>query len=332
MAQDVSSAIGDALGNAVREALNNMGDAPPANATPGWLSGVKGMAAGVALAAAAPLALKSMDAVRDTVNSKTGEAKGTVKGAADKLPGRRGDSNGDTDADTDNATDSNGGGGDGKGGTAGVGKGRRMPVQQAVDVAVPIEAAYNQFTQYEDWPQFMHRVTNVSQDDPTVVNFTTKIWTRTREFTADIETQRPDQRIKWKVSQGITHTGVVTFHELAPRLTRIEVNVDVDPGSLLEKAARGMRHVKRAIRADLHRYKAFIEMQENETGAWRGVIEDGEIVEEHPDDYDDERDYSDIEEIVSESDDEASEDEDEEESDESAGKRSSARKKAGSRS
>jgi len=105
------------------------------------------------------------------------------------------------------------------------------------------------------------------------------------------------------VSQGITHTGVVTFHEIAPRLTRIELNVDVDPGSLIEKAARGMRHVKRAMRADLHRFKAFIEMQELETGAWRGTIEDGELVEPHDERYDEDRDYADIEEIKAETDD-----------------------------
>jgi hypothetical protein len=87
----------------------------------------------------------------------------------------------------------------------------------------------------------------------------------------------------------------VTFHELAPSLTRIELTLDVDPGSLIEKAARGMRHVKRSVRADLHRFKAFIEVQELETGAWRGVIEGGEVVEPHDDSYDDERDYSDIE-------------------------------------
>ena len=100
------------------------------------------------------------------------------------------------------------------------------------------------------------------------------------------------------VSQGITHSGVVTFHELAPSLTRIEVNLDVDPGSLIEKAARGMRHVKRAVRADLARYKAFIEMQELETGAWRGVIEDGELVEPHDDEYDEERDYSEVDDLA----------------------------------
>jgi uncharacterized membrane protein YgcG len=209
------------------------------------------------------------------------------------------------------------GGGDsggGKGGMPGVGKGRRMPVQQSVDVAVPVETAYNQFTQFEDWPEFMHRVTSVSQEDDCSVSFATKIWTRKREFKAEIETQRPDERIKWKVSQGITHTGVVTFHELAPRLTRIELNMDVDPGSLIEKAARGMRHVKRAARADLHRFKAFIEMQELETGAWRGVIEEGELVEEHPEDYDEERDYSDVEDALDES--ESDEDRDEEDEDE----------------
>ena len=87
------------------------------------------------------------------------------------------------------------------------------------------------------------------------------------------------------------------------------MNVDVDPGSLIEKAARGMRHVKRAIRGDLHRFKAFIEMQELETGAWRGVIEDGEVVEEHDPSYDEERDYSDVEDLQAEGD-EQDEDED----------------------
>jgi uncharacterized membrane protein len=195
------------------------------------------------------------------------------------------------------------------------GNGRRMPVQQAIDVAVPVETAYNQWTQFEDWPEFMHRVTRVTMDDDCTVSFATKIWGKTKEFEAQIETQRPDERIKWRVSEGISHTGVVTFHELAPRLTRIELNVDVEPGSLIEKAARGMRHIKRAMRADLHRFKAFIEMAELETGAWRGVIEDGELVEPHDDSYDEERDYSDIEDLVPDAS-ESSEDEEGEEDEE----------------
>ena len=104
-----------------------------------------------------------------------------------------------------------------------------MPVQQAIDVAVPLETAYNQWTQFEDWPEFMHRVTRVTQEDDCTLSFATKIWGKTKEFKAEIETQRPEERIKWRVVEGITHTGVVTFHELAPRLTRIEVNLDSIP-------------------------------------------------------------------------------------------------------
>lgn len=198
-----------------------------------------------------------------------------------------------------------------KGGTPGVGKGRRMPVQQSVDIGAPIETVYNQWTQFEDWPSFMHRVTRVSQEDECTVSFATKIWAKTKEFTADIETQRPNERIKWSVSQGMTHTGVVTFHELAPNLTRVLLSLDVEPGSLIEKAARGMRHVKRAARADLHRFKALIEMAGIETGAWRGRIEDGELVEEHDPEYDEQREYADVEDLVAVSDEDEDEDQDE---------------------
>jgi Polyketide cyclase / dehydrase and lipid transport len=197
---------------------------------------------------------------------------------------------------------------------------------------VPIETAYNQWTQFAEWTEFMHRITRVSQDDPCTVNFQAKIWTRTRDFEAEIITQRPDERIKWQVAQGITHQGVVTFHELAPRLTRIEINMDVEPGGMIEKAARGMRHVKRAVRADLHRFKAYIEMQEQETGAWRGVIEDGELVEDHDPSYDEEREYSDPD-ALDRSDDgdeeapEAAADDDEADEDESKSESSEAPKR-----
>ena len=109
------------------------------------------------------------------------------------------------------------------------GKGRLMPVQQAVDVGVSLETVYNQFTQFEDLPEFHAPCHAVTQEDDCTISFATKIWGKTKEFKATIETQRLDQRIKWKVSQGITHTGVVMFHELAPSLTRIEVMLDVDP-------------------------------------------------------------------------------------------------------
>ena len=152
-----------------------------------------------------------------------------------------------------------------------------MPVQQSVDIGAPLQTVYNEFTQFEEWPKFMHRVTSVSQEDETHVAFKAKIWGVSKQFQAEIDEQRPDERIKWQVVQGLSHKGVATFHELAPRLTRIEVNVDVEPGSLVEKFARGARHVKRAMRADLHRFKAYIMMNEAESGEWRGTIEDAEV-------------------------------------------------------
>jgi uncharacterized membrane protein len=333
MANDMGGAVREALGNVARDALKNVTDAAPTptKSKSGPLSGAKGVAAGVGLAAALPLVAKQgVKALRSNgkisapkpgkmagkVASKAGDkVGGVVKDAVSSKVEEAGGAGGIAKEAVSGLVPWGGGGDSGgsKGGVAGVGKGRRMPVQQAVDVGVPLETAYNQWTQFEDWSTFMHRVTNVSQEDDCTVSFSTKIWTRKREFTAKIETQRPDERIKWRVSQGITHTGVVTFHELAPRLTRIELSLDVDPGSLIEKAARGMRHVKRAARADLHRFKAFIEMAEQETGAWRGVIEDGELVEPHDPSYDEEREYSDIDELVDTSEDE---DEDEEKDDE----------------
>jgi len=326
MGKDVKDLVRDAVGRAAREALKNMGDSNPVKSSKsGGLSGVKGLAAGAGLAALAPLAKKGVDAVRSNGGLPSLNPASLAGDAASKVGDKVSDVAGDK---VDEAGGAGGmlkdavsgampfGGGDDddqKGdGMPGVGKGRRMPIQQAVDVAVPLEVAYNQWTQYEDWPEFMHRVTRVTQDE-TSVSFATKIWGKTKEFKADIVTQRPDDRVKWRVSEGITHTGVVSFHELAPRLTRIEIDLDVDPGSLIEKAARGMRHIKRAVRADLHRFKAFIEMQEIESGAWRGTIEDGEVVEEHDESYDDDRDYAEVEDIYDFA---SSEDQDEDDGDE----------------
>ena len=172
------------------------------------------------------------------------------------------------------------GGGGGKGAQPGVGKGRRMPVQQAIDIGIPVTAAYNHFTQFEEWPKFMHRVESVEQADDTTLSISAKVWGIRRRFKVEIVEQRPDERIQWNVTEGITHHGVATFHEIAPRLTRVEINVDVEPSGLIEKSARGMRHVKRAIRADLHRFKAYTMMNEEADGEWRGTIEDGEVKEE----------------------------------------------------
>lgn len=277
MAKDIQDTIREVLTHAVDEAMKGF-SSNGSRGSGGPLSGAKGIAAGAGAVALAPLAAKGLGklvspgdiaskvggSVGDKLSEKidsSGGPSGIVKDAVKSaLPFGGGD---DDDEDS--------------GGIPGTGEGRRMPVQQSVDIGVPLQTVYNQWTQFEEWPKFMHRVTRVTQEDECTVSFATKIWGKTKEFKAEIETQRPDERIKWHVTEGITHTGVVTFHELAPSLTRIELNLDVEPGGMLEKLARGARHIKRAARADLHRFKAFIEMEEEATGEWRGVIEEGKV-------------------------------------------------------
>src|SRR4051794_32017131 len=175
----------------------------------------------------------------------------------------------------------------------GVGKGRRLPVQESVDVGVPIDVAYNQWTQFEEFPKFMHRVQKVEQRDETHLMWHENIWGVRRQWEAEIIQQRPNERIAWKSLSGTNVTGVVTFHAISDTLTRVQVNLDFQPHGIKEKTASGFRMSRRALKSDLMRFKAFIEMRDNETGEWRGEIEDGDVVEdaerdEAEDQYEDE--------------------------------------------
>ena len=159
----------------------------------------------------------------------------------------------------------------------GYGSGRRMPIQQAVDVAVPVKRAYNYWTSFEDWPEFMHRIESAEEVDDTTVSFQAKIWGINKRFEAEIVEQQPEDRIEWNVTDGYSHTGVVTFHPLAKNLTRIDVSLDVQPENLIDKASRGMRFVKRAVRGDLHRFKAYVELENETKTGRRQTIEDGKV-------------------------------------------------------
>jgi len=202
-------------------------------------------------------AASAKEAVGDVADEKLGSKLGGLGGLLGK-------DNGGSDDGGEEATEAHG-------------SGRRMPIQQSVDVAVPIDEAYDQWTRFEEWPEFMHRVDSVQQVDDSTVHISTKVWGVTKEFEAEIVEQRPDERIEWHSEDGLMNSGVVTFHRLAPRLTRIEVTMDVKPDSLVEKAGRGMRFTKRAVRGDLHRFKAYVEMEEHSDKGWRGTIKDGDV-------------------------------------------------------
>jgi uncharacterized membrane protein len=222
---------------------------------------------------------KLTDVASDTVSGIGDQAKQAVKGAAvEKLvPGSSGDQGEGLLSKLKPGSSEDGDQEEGRAAPGQGGSGRRMPIQQSVDVAVPIKIAYNRWTLFEDWPEFMHRVESVDQADDTTLSISMKVWGITRRFEAEIVEQRPDERIEWNVSEGLAHTGVVTFHKLADRLTRIEVSLDFEPHGMLEKMGRGMRFAKRAVRADLHRFKAIIELDEEAEGGWRGTIEEGKV-------------------------------------------------------
>jgi uncharacterized membrane protein len=171
-------------------------------------------------------------------------------------------------------------GGKGDKAPSGTGRGRRLPVQEFVDVAVPIEVAYDQFTQFEEFPKFMHRVEKIEQRDDSTLMWHENIWGVRRSWEAEILEQQPCERLVWRSTGGPQTVGVVTFHELSDRLTRVYVNLDFQPKGLFEKTASGFRMSRRALKSDLMRFKAFIEMRDEPTGAWRGMIEGGDVTSE----------------------------------------------------
>jgi uncharacterized membrane protein len=149
-------------------------------------------------------------------------------------------------------------GGGGAGGQSG-GKTRRLPIQRWTDVAVPVEKAFKTWTQFEEFPKFMHRVLDVDAEDANKIHWREKIWFSTREWDGEITDKRQNDRIAWKSVSGTQHSGVISFHRLDKNLTRVLVTVDFVPSGMIEKMASGMRFVKRAVEADLARFKAYVE-------------------------------------------------------------------------
>jgi uncharacterized membrane protein len=253
---------------------------------------------------------KGPDLVKDKVLPKVAEAGGAGALAKGAL-GKGGDLAG-------GIGEKLGKGGKGKAGKkpTGHGRGRRLPVQEYVDVGVDIETAYDQWTQFEEFPRFMHRVEKIEQKDDTTLMWHENIWGVRRSWEAEILDQQPSERIAWRGKGQTEVVGVVTFHRLSDRLTRVMVNMDFQPKGLFEKTASGLRMSRRAVRSDLMRFKAYIEMKDDPSGAWRGRIEEGEVVDEDEGGREDERGREDEEEPRDEAaEEEAPEDEDVEEED-----------------
>jgi uncharacterized membrane protein len=145
--------------------------------------------------------------------------------------------------------------------------------EKSVDVATPVRTAYNQWTQFESFPNFMGGVDEVVQQTPTRTHWRTTIAGVTREFDAEITEQHPDERVAWRSIDGPAHSGVVTFHRIDDRTTRVHLQMEYAPESLTEKAGALVGAVGYRIQSDLDRFKAFIEKRGDETGAWRGEVD-----------------------------------------------------------
>ena len=163
------------------------------------------------------------------------------------------------------------GGGSGGGGGK---KTRRLPIQRWTDVALPIDQVYEEFTKFDQFPRFMHRVLNVEQKGRDKIGWSEKIWFSSRQWEGRVTERRKNDRIVWKTNSGMEHKGIVSFHKLADNLTRVMVDMEFEPNGMVEKMASGLRFVKRAVQADLARFKTYVEMQDAKGIEYRPNPED----------------------------------------------------------
>jgi uncharacterized membrane protein len=148
-------------------------------------------------------------------------------------------------------------------------------ITRTIEVDVPIQTAYDQWTQFEDFPQFMGGVEQIRQLDDKRTHWVTKIGGVTREFDAEVLVQRPDQGVSWRSLDGPTHAGRVTFAPLSDTRTEVTLAMDWEPEGVVEKAGDALGIVEGQAKKDLESFKQFIEKRGTATGAWRGNVDTG---------------------------------------------------------
>ncbi|HEX2153972.1 MAG TPA: SRPBCC family protein [Acidimicrobiia bacterium] len=146
-------------------------------------------------------------------------------------------------------------------------------VTHTIDVDVPVRTAYNQWTQFEEFPRFMEGVERIEQLDDRHLRWHVDIAGVDREFEAEITEQEPDQRIAWRSRTGVDQGGVVTFHPLNDEQTKVTLQLSFEPEGVAENIGDKMGMVDRRVKGDLERFKEFIEERGAETGAWRGEVD-----------------------------------------------------------
>jgi uncharacterized membrane protein len=145
-------------------------------------------------------------------------------------------------------------------------------LEKAIEVQVPVRTAYNQWTQFEEFPRFMDGVETVTQLDDSRLHWKASIAGQTKEWDAKITHQVPDERVAWVSEDGPRQAGAVTFQPLGAEKTRVSLSIEYEPESFAEDVGDKLGFVSRRVEGDLERFKEFIEARGVETGAWRGTI------------------------------------------------------------
>ncbi len=146
-------------------------------------------------------------------------------------------------------------------------------IERSVEVEVPVRTAYNQWTQFEEFPSFMEGVEEVRQLTDTKLHWRAKVAGSEQEWDAEITEQTPDQRIAWTNTSGAEHAGVVTFHRVDDDKTKVMLQLDTKPSGPAEKLGDALGILERRVSGDLERFKEMIESRGTESGAWRGEVE-----------------------------------------------------------
>ncbi len=148
-----------------------------------------------------------------------------------------------------------------------------MPtIEQSIEVAVPVRTVYDQWTQFEDFPQFMEGIERIDQRDDTHLHWVASFGGKTHEWDAEITEQEPDQRVAWRSTDGKTNAGVVTFHRVEDSRTRVMVQMDWEPEGIVERVGGALNFDERSVEGDLKRFKELIESRGEPTGAWREEV------------------------------------------------------------
>ena len=145
-------------------------------------------------------------------------------------------------------------------------------IEKSIEVNVPVRTAYNQWTQFEEFPRFMEGVKEVTQLDDTRLHWKAEIAGKEKEWDAEIIEQTPDQRIAWTSRGGAINGGVVTFHRLSDARSKVMLQLEYDPQGVVENVGDALGVVSLRVQGDLERFKEFIETRGGETGAWRGQV------------------------------------------------------------